>query len=69
MAKFETLQNLLFQIKLNLSIAVKGELIIIKKKILLLENFLNEEDKLLKLRNKILWMKQLNLKEFQNLIP
>ena len=35
----------------------------------MLTNFLNEKDKLLKSINQILWIKQLNLKEFQNLIP
>ena len=59
--KFGILQNLVLQIKLNLSIKVKK---IIKNNILLLLNFLNEKDKSLESRKQILWIKQLNIKEF-----
>ena len=55
-------QNLVLQITSNLPIEVKSEL---KINILLLINFLNEGDKLLKSRNQILWIKQLNLRGFQ----
>ena len=51
MGKFGRLQNLVLQIKSYLPIKVKREL---KINILLLANFLNEEDKLLKSNNQIL---------------
>ena len=50
--KFGRLQNFVLQIKLNLSIEVKRK--IFKIDILLLINFFNKKDKLLKSKNQIL---------------